>query len=403
MTSVKLMLNKCRMHKDGTYPLVMQIIHSRHKKLVYLAINLKPEEFDEKKGRICHRSGSRFTNAAKERMNQSLELSLKKMEDLIDTLNSEGISYSVEDLVAHFLKKPVQFNLINFIDKQIKLKKELEKEGIAAAYKSTRNSLQMFINRADVAMENIDSHFVTNYKHFLLERKLSDNTICFYMRNFRTIYNLALSEGLSVNKDFPFKNIRTAPRKTVKRALTLKQIQAIANLQLSAYPELECARDYYMFSFYAQGMSFVDIVFLKKKCIVDGVIWYTRHKSNQLVRIKISDRIIELMEKYPSDSNYVFPLIDVNLPNTLYSQYRKELAKINRNLKKIASMVGVSTPLTTYTARHTWATLAHECGASISLISQGMGHTTEEMTRVYLKQFDMSMLDKVNTMVLNML
>lgn len=403
MASVKLMLNKCRMHKNGTYPLVLQIIHLRRKKLVYLALNLKPEEFDEKKGRVRHCNGSKFTYAEQERMNKSLDDTKKKIESLIDQFDSANVSYSVDDLVIAFLKKPSKQNLISFIDKQIKQKIDLGKEGIAAAYQSTKKSLQLFINHEDVAMEHIDCHFVLSYRSFLQEKKLSDNTIRYYMRNFRTIYNLALAEGLSEKREFPFKNIRTAPRKTVKRALTLEQMQSIVNLNLSAYPELESARDYYMFGFFAQGMSFVDIVYLEKKNIIDGVIWYTRHKSKQLVRIKVSDKITELMKKYPSDSNYVFPLLDVTSSHTKYSQYRKELAKINRNLKKVALMAGISVPLTTYTARHTWATLARECGASISLISEGMGHTTEEMTRVYLKQFDMSMLDKVNSMVINLL
>lgn len=404
MTSVKLMLNKCRAHKTGTYPLVFQVIHSRRKKLIYLGFNLREEEFDAEKGKILHCTRSEFTREEQKRMNEELKSCKRRMKSLVYALDVEGREYTTEEIAGYFLRKPIQLCLISYMNKQISKKKEQGKEGIAAAYLNTRNSLQIFIKNEDVKMSEIDNYFVMNYREYLFKKKLSPNTISYYMRNFRTIFNMALAEGLKPKDKFPFKNIRTTPCKTVKRALSLSQTKALICLDLSCHPGLEKARDFYMFSLYCQGMAFVDIVFLEKKNIVEDVIYYSRHKSKQCIRIKISDRIRQLMEKYSSNnSKYVFPFIDITSKSTPYRQYRSELSNINRNLKKVAAMTEITVPLTTYTARHTWATLAHECGASISLISEGMGHTSEEMTRIYLKQFDIEVLDSVNNMVLNLL
>ena len=163
-------------------------------------------------------------------------------------------------------------------------------------------------------------------------------------------------------------------------------------------PELEFARDLYLFSFYAQGMAFVDIVLLKKSSICNGILTYSRHKSKQLIRIAVTPQMQEIMDKYKTGGEYIFPILNKQ-DSSEYKLYRLALGRINRHLRRIAAMIDIKVPLTTYTARHTWATLARDYGAPVSVISAGLGHTSEEMTRVYLKEFDVSLLDKVNSMV----
>lgn len=150
-------------------------------------------------------------------------------------------------------------------------------------------------------------------------------------------------------------------------------------------------------------MAFVDIVFLRKGNIRGGVLSYYRHKSKQLIHIVVTSQMQSLIDKYANAGEYVFPVIDDVSPTPIYAQYRLALRRINRHLKKIASELNINVRLTTYTARHTWATLARESGAPISIISAGLGHTSEEMTRVYLKEFDQETLAQVNRAVTNLL
>ena len=180
-------------------------------------------------------------------------------------------------------------------------------------------------------------------------------------------------------------------------------MKKLSSLILPVHSGMDIARDMYLFSFYAQGMAFVDIVFLKKKNIRDGILSYRRHKSQQLIHIVVTPQMQELIDKYANDSEYVFPIIDTSLSTSIYDAYRLALGRVNRYLKKITFRLNINVRLTTYTARHTWATLARESGAPISIISAGLGHTSEEMTRVYLKEFDQETLAQVNRIVTNLL
>ncbi|MCE8924906.1 MULTISPECIES: site-specific integrase [Bacteroidaceae] len=399
-TSVRLMLNKGRRLNNGTYPLVFQVIHSRRKKLLYTGFRLKEEVFNEAEEKIVDGTDATLTATDITKMNREL----RKMKNMIHTrirqLERTTEPFTVEDVLAQFTRANVrqQFYILRYIDTQIERKKKLKKEGTAAAYKSTRSSLAKFLDGSDIRMLEIDLRFIRRYEDFLYNNGVAENTVSYYLRNLRTLYNQAVVDGYHPHGEYPFVKAQTRPAKTVKRALSREDLQALANLKLEDAPELKFARDLYLFSFYAQGMAFVDIVLLKKSDIYNGVLTYSRHKSKQFIRIAVTPQMQELMDKYETEGKYVFPIIRDN-SSSEYTQYRLALGRINRHLKRIAAMIDVKIPLTTYTARHTWATLARDCGAPVSVISAGLGHTSEEMTRIYLKEFDVSQLDKVNSIV----
>lgn len=399
-TSVRLMLNKGRRLNNGTYPLVFQVIHSRRKKLLYTGFRLKEEVFNEAEEKIVDGTDATLTATDITKMNREL----RKMKNMIHTrirqLERTTEPFTVEDVLAQFTRANVrqQFYILRYIDTQIERKKKLKKEGTAAAYKSTRSSLAKFLDGSDIRMPEIDLRFIRRYEDFLYNNGVAENTVSYYLRNLRTLYNQAVVDGYHPHGEYPFVKAQTRPAKTVKRALSREDLQALANLKLEDAPELKFARDLYLFSFYAQGMAFVDIVLLKKSDIYNGVLTYSRHKSKQFIRIAVTPQMQELMDKYETEGKYVFPIIRDN-SSSEYTQYRLALGRINRHLKRIAGMIDVKIPLTTYTARHTWATLARDCGAPVSVISAGLGHTSEEMTRIYLKEFDVSQLDKVNSIV----
>ena len=403
ITSVKLMLNKSRILNNGSYPLVFQVIHNRRKKLLYTGYRVKEEVFDELEGKIMNGVGSTFTATEVVKMNRELRKMRNRIDTRIRQLERTREEFTVEDILAQsaFGTGKPQFYLLRYINAQIERKQELKKVGMAAAYKSTRSSLAKFISRPDVRMSEVDSAFVRRYEDFLYSNGSSGNTVSYYLRNLRSLYNQAVADGYHPRGEYPFAKAQTRPAKTVKRALSRTDMQNLADLNLENEPELEFTRDLYLFSFYAQGMAFVDIVLLKEADICNGVLTYSRHKSKQLIRIAVTPQMQGLIDKYKTENEYLFPIISGEYASG-YQQYRLALGRINRHLKKIAVVADIKVPLTTYTARHTWATLARDYGAPISVISAGLGHTSEEMTRVYLKDFDVSMLNQVNSMVTNL-
>lgn len=403
ITSVKLMLNKSRILNNGSYPLVFQVIHNRRKKLLYTGYRMKEEVFDESEGKIMNGVGSTFTATEVVKMNRELRKMRNQIDIRIRQLERTREEFTVEDILtqnAFGTGKP-QFYLLRYINAQIERKQELKKVGMAAAYKSTRSSLAKFIGRPDVRMSEVDLAFVRRYEDFLYSNGASGNTVSYYLRNLRSLYNQAVTDGYHPRGEYPFAKAQTRPAKTVKRALSRTDMQNLADLNLENEPELEFTRDLYLFSFYAQGMAFVDIVLLKKTDICNGVLTYSRHKSKQLIRIVVTPQMQGVIDKYNTENEYLFPIISGEYASG-YQKYRLALGRINRHLKKIAVVADIKVPLTTYTARHTWATLARDYGAPISVISAGLGHTSEEMTRVYLKDFDVSMLNQVNSIVTNL-
>ena len=403
ITSVKLMLNKSRILNNGSYPLVFQVIHNRRKKLLYTGYRMKEEVFDESEGKIMNGVGSTFTATEVVKMNRELRKMRNQIDIRIRQLERTREEFTVEDILTQnaFGTGKSQFYLLRYINAQIERKQELKKVGMAAAYKSTRSSLAKFIGRPDVRMSEVDLAFVRRYEDFLYSNGASGNTVSYYLRNLRSLYNQAVTDGYHPRGEYPFAKAQTRPAKTVKRALSRTDMQNLADLNLENEPELEFTRDLYLFSFYAQGMAFVDIVLLKKADICNGVLTYSRHKSKQLIRIVVTPQMRSMIDKYNTENEYLFPIISGEYASG-YQKYRLALGRINRHLKKIAVVADIKVPLTTYTARHTWATLARDYGAPISVISAGLGHTSEEMTRVYLKDFDVSMLNQVNSIVTNL-
>ena len=403
ITSVKLMLNKSRILNNGSYPLVFQVIHNRRKKLLYTGYRMKEEVFDESEGKIMNGVGSTFTATEVVKMNRELRKMRNQIDIRIRQLERTREEFTVEDILTQnaFGTGKSQFYLLRYINAQIERKQELKKVGMAAAYKSTRSSLAKFIGCPDVRMSEVDLAFVRRYEDFLYSNGASGNTVSYYLRNLRSLYNQAVTDGYHPRGEYPFAKAQTRPAKTVKRALSRTDMQNLADLNLENEPELEFTRDLYLFSFYAQGMAFVDIVILKKTDICNCVLTYSLHKSKQLILIVVTPQMQGVIDKYNTENEYLFPIISGEYASG-YQKYRLALGRINRHLKKIAVVADIKVPLTTYTARHTWATLARDYGAPISVISAGLGHTSEEMTRVYLKDFDVSMLNQVNSIVTNL-
>lgn len=400
MTSVKLKLNKDRIRRDGTYPLVFQLIHLRRKKLIYTPFKLHEDEFDEEHGKVlCVPNGLRPPREIR-RMNREIARQRRSIDGHIETLESRRESYTVADVVFRYQVEHDSLSLLHYIDLQIKQRECSGRFGSVAALRSTRSSVAAFLGSKIAVLADVNGTFVRDYEAWLLRRGVCPNTVCYYMRNLKSVYNQAMLDGYPVCCNNPFRFVYVRPQRTVKRALDRDAMRRIADIDLSAYPHLEQARDLFMFSFFSRGMPFVDMVFLQKSAVSGGVISYRRHKTNQWLHVEVTPQLKTLMEKYANDSPWVFPLLEGTGDKLAqYKHYRLALERVNRNLKRVAQKCNLDTVLTAYVARHSWATLARESGAPVAVISKGLGHTSEKTTQIYLKEFDRQIVDRVNRIV----
>jgi site-specific recombinase XerD len=223
------------------------------------------------------------------------------------------------------------------------------------------------------------------------------------MRNLRAVYNRAVQKELTTQR-YPFKHVYTGVDKTIKRAVPLKVVKQIKDMDLSMNHTLDLARDMFLFSFYTRGMSFIDMAFIQKKDMNGHVLSYRRRKTRQQLFIKWEKCMQEIVDKYDNPlSQYLLPIIKPFSKMDERKQYIYMAHNINRSLKVIGKQLGLSVPLTMYVSRHTWASIAKSKNVPISVISEGMGHDSEMTTRIYLASLDTVAIDRANSMILRSL
>lgn len=249
----------------------------------------------------------------------------------------------------------------------------------------------------------MDSDLLLAYEYHLKSKSLSPNTISFYMKCLRAVYNKAIDDGFAENKN-PFKKVFTSSEKTVKRAIPVKYIRKLKDLDLSHSVSKSFARDIFLFSFYTRGMSFVDMVYLQKKDLKWKELTYRRKKTGQLLSVRWELCMQEIVDRYSSSgmSPYLLAIID-NPDEDTRMQYHNVQSLINRNLKAIGDSINITIPLTMYVARHSWASVARNEGIPVSVISEGMGHDSERTTQVYLASLETQIIDKANRKILKLL
>lgn len=294
-------------------------------------------------------------------------------------------------------KKQTLFTFAQNIVNELELaRRERTKE----VYISAINSFKEFRKGKDITFDMLSNELMLSYESYLKNGGLCPNSSSFYIRAIRAIYNKAVDRGI-VAQSFPFKGVYTGVDETVKRALRIELLKKIKDLHLSG--NLQFARDIFLFSFYTRGMSFVDIAFLKRNNLVDGVLHYRRRKTGRLISVKWEGCMQDIVEKYgDAESQYLLPLISENTTNIRRS-YLNAAHTINRNLKTIGKMLSIRHSLTMYVARHTWATLAKNNDIPIYIISESLGHESIKTTQIYLASVDNVAVDSANKMLINLL
>lgn len=330
---------------------------------------------------------------------KQIQWDIKSIYQIISNLMIESPAFTVEDIVQNYEKLSQGHSLSAFMHEQIILLKTHRKYGTASTYSSTLKSFMRFLNFQDISLNRIDPDLIKSYEDYLSEIGLTKNTISFYMRVLRAVFNKAVENGL-VEQSQPFCNVYTGIAKTQKRAVSIKEIRKIITADLSQQPSLEFARDIFMFSFYTRGMSFVDIAYLRPENIKDGYLIYNRRKTGQELRIRWESCMEQLVSKYQSQcDNYLLPIIKGKADSR--KQYLNSLHWINNHLKMLSSRLSIQPALTMYVARHSWASIAKNSNIPITVISEGMGHSSIQTTQIYLASLNDSIIDGANKRIIN--
>ena len=399
MASVKAMFRASTVDaKQGV--IYFQIIHNRVVRQLTTDYHIFSNEWDGKSIQTagCDIERRNYLKTTSERIDWDLKL----LRSIVNQLDNRQQRYTADDIIATFKQSAKEYSLFNFMQGIIARLQQLGKQRTSETYRATLCSFMQFRDEKDIPVEEIDADMMLTYEAHLRGKGLARNSTSFYMRILRAVYNRAVEKGLTVNRN-PFKQVYTGVDKTVKRAIPLKAIKQIKNLDLTMQPSLEFARDMFLFSFYTRGMSFIDIAYLRKRDLANGVLTYRRRKTGQQLLIRWEKCMQEIVEKYENPlSEYLLPIVKP-INGDERTQYQNAMYLINRKLKEIGKMIGVQLPLTMYVARHSWASIAKNKNVPISVISEGIGHDSEMTTQIYLASLDTAVVDKANSMILNSL
>lgn len=400
LTKIKFRASSVDM-KEGT--LYYQVIHQRVARQIHTDYRLFPSEWDAERGSVVlPSSASTQRYAYLLSLQKALEADCKKLLLVIAQLEREAKPYTADMVVERFREGKVLHGIVGYILALAERLRTIGKRRMADRFLTTMHSLQHYLDGGDVPLDDVDGTMVQGYEQWMRVRGLCRNTTSFYLRNLRTIYNHAVEEGLVVSSS-PFRHVYTGIDRTAKRALPLDMLRRLKALDLSLYPERDMARDLFLFSFYTRGMSFIDMAQLTRRNLQEGVLTYRRQKTQQPLYIKWEAPMQEIVAKYQTPgSPYLLPIVCGEGP-VFWRNYKNAYNRISRQLKKIGEMLGLAIPLTTYVARHSWASVAKSKNVGVAVISEGLGHDSERTTRIYLSALDTSVVDRANSLIINSL
>lgn len=266
-------------------------------------------------------------------------------------------------------------------------------------YRTAVRSLTTFADER-LRMSELSQPLIEGWQQWLQQQGITLNTISCYMRSLRAIISHLDSEAAARSL---FKTVYTGKARTDKRSIPLDELNHLQQLPLDRDSPLAFARDIFLFCVYTLGMPFVDVAHLRRKQLADGYITYHRQKTGQRIRIKIEPPMQQIIDRYVSDENpYVFPILPADRPEAP-CDYERARSRYNRFLRHLGELAGISRPLTSYVARHSWATMAWQSDVALPVISKALGHTSPNTTLTYIREIDDQRIDVANHTLLTLL
>lgn len=402
MTRIKIKLRLSTVSgRPGT--VYYQISRKKEVKQITTNIRLLPEEWDASAGCVCKSSfwGGNRLSAIQHRIDREVG----QLRQIIRSLELSGEDFSARTVVEYFCSSRKVVSVLSYGQHLISRLTEKGKLGSARNLRCTLSSFADFLHGKDIALSMLDEVVVGEYADWLAKRGITSNSSSFYMRNLRSVYNRAVREE-GIEQTFPFRYVYTGIDKTAKRSVDEKVIIRLKGLELNDISGLGFARDLFLFSYCTRGMSFVDMAYLRHKDIRNGYICYKRKKTGRPLSIRIEQIVQEIINRYQkrtTGSCYLFPILHTEDDEQSYKQYQTGLRYYNKQLKKLASLLGENIVLTSYTSRHTWASTARKHNIPVAVISDGMGHTSEKTTLIYLSSIDTSVIDRANAELVSLL
>ena len=392
--TVSIVCFKSKKLSNGEYPLMIRITQGKERAYKSLGLSVLDSLWNYNK------EEPKRSHPNYEWLLKIVSQEKQKYLNLIFELRALGKSFTPQTLISKVEKKENKSDVDTYIRNIIELMINEKRLGNAKSYTHCYNSLKTFAVNLCIPFTDIDVAWLKRYERFLRERGNSDNTMGIRFRTLRAVYNKAIEDDIVDEKYYPFKKFKVSHfnKKTTKRAKVLAL--DLSNITTYYSPLLYLSKDLFVFSYLGCGINMIDMAYLTYSNIIDDRICFKRHKTGQGITFRLLPQTSEIINKYKNEgyslSDYIFPILDKKFHITEIQQYdriRKVTKGVNRNLKKIGSFLGLNIPLTTYVARHSFATVLKRSGVNVAIISEALGHTSLSTTQFYLDSFDNEQID----------
>jgi integrase len=401
MASIKILLRD-KATKEGFFPIVLKIIKDRKPKVISLGMECLKKDWDEANSQFKKNHPNYI-----QRNRVLLKLKEKALK-VIDGFNIEEVDFTLTQFEDSFRgKKDSNISVRLFWEDKIADLNKAGRTGNARAYLDTMNSFFKFAKNLQLKFRDINVEMLDKYETHLRATGSKVGGIGVRMRELRALYNDAIKRGIVDEKLYPFKTYKVSKLKGsgIKKALTKAEIKKIIDFDELKHPHLAESKKLFLFSYFTSGMNFFDIMKLRWSNIQNGRIVYTRSKTKGNFSVKILEPVRIILDEYKNQNittDYVFPILlkEGLTPIQIENRKAKKLKQFNNDLKKIAEIQGIESKVTSYVARHSYATNLKESGVSTDMISQSMGHQNVGITTAYLKDFDNNIIDDANEKLL---
>ena len=380
-TSVEAICLNYRPKKDNTFPIMLRLTKSGKSKYVSLGISVKEKDWDFKKNQPKKSCPDR------EAIVKLISDKVSAYNSLIMDLTARQQPFTVSSLILALENRTKVKTVSEMYDYLIDEFRKTDHLGTMSVYQQSKSSLTKFNRTLDIPFSDIDCQWLERYEKWLKGRNIKDTTVSILFRTLRSVFNRALSMKLIKQDIYPFNK---------------EDVKKIMSLDLSGERQyMQLARDIFLFSYFGAGINFSDIALLRYCDIQDGRIRYIRKKTGKEISFPLNDAGKEIIRKYSKPdttiADYIFPILDRKIHRTEMqrkNRIHKVIGKVNPCLAEIGKMAGLETHLTTYVARHTFATVLKRSGVNIAIISESMGHSDIATTQIYLDSFENSQIDE---------
>lgn len=394
MTTVEIICYKYTPLKNGEFPLKLRICKDRKSRYISLGISVKPQYWDFKRNKPNEKCPNRDI------VEKLIANKICEVKSEIVKLKASDTDFTATSLLHHLEREEKVMSVADVFQQHIKFLQDMKRTGYMLSVKQTFNSLVRYCGSMDIPFSDIGIGWLGKYELWLRKQGISENTIGIRFRNLRMIYNLAITQGYAKKENYPFETFKVSRlhKETAKRAIHKEDILTIRRYYENTknfYTRL--AVDLFLFSYFMGGINFVDMAYLTDRNIQGERLVYTRRKTSKLINLPLGDDAKTILKRQlVLDRTFLFPVLssEHKTEQQKLNRLHKVITKVNRELKQIGKELGLPIKLTTYVARHSFATILKREGVSTSIISETLGHSSERITQIYLDSFENKQIDE---------